>query len=81
MNRQQRRAARRAMRPGSQVPVREANIAIIRAPGLPVEMKHLARVWLHFPETPARNILARANALSRRRAAAKRARQSRKVNR
>lgn len=76
-----RRAANRERRPGVLRPTRESNAALIHAQGIPAEMKALARVWLHFPDTRPSNILARSNALTRRRAKNKVARASRKGNR
>jgi hypothetical protein len=81
MNRAARRKARRSTRPGVRVPPREALLAVVHGKGVAPEMRALARTWLRFPETTASNIVARSNALTRRRAANKRARQSRKVNR
>lgn len=76
MNRTERRKAMRVKRP----PLLSQLEGVLRSEG-PGEVKQAARVWLRFPATPRHNIVARSSALAKRRAAAKRAKQARKVTR
>ena len=78
--RAERRAYRRKARPGMYVPTAEQLDAVLRSEG-PGEAKAAARMWLRFPGTRSSNVLARANALTKRRANNRVARTSRKANR